>query len=114
LEVSGTSLHLWIKLGLLSMLMFFAFSWLLVRFTDTQVPFLDAATTALSIVATWMMAKKKLEHWLIWIVVDTISIGMFILKGLYPTTLLFSVYTILAVYGYFEWKKAIKPTECEG
>jgi nicotinamide mononucleotide transporter len=55
-----------------------------------------------------MLARKKLEHWLVWVVVDAISIGMFVVKGLYPTTVLFFVYTVLAIYGYFEWKKELK------
>jgi len=70
-------------------------------------------TTALSIVATWMLARKKIEHWLVWVLVDFISIGLFIVKELYPTTLLFVVYTILAVYGYFEWRKELNPVSCE-
>ena len=107
LVVSRTSLLLWIRLAILSLILFLFLAWLLVRYTDTQVPFLDAITTALSIVATWMLARKKIEHWLVWIVVDAISIGMFVVKGLYPTTLLFFVYTVLAVVGYFEWKKEL-------
>lgn len=112
LKVSGTSLHLWMKLSFISLLLFLVIGWILVRYTDTQVPFLDAVTTSLSIVATWMLARKKLEHWLVWMVVDAVSIGMFILKGLYPTTLLFLVYTILAIYGYIEWKKTLIKREC--
>jgi len=111
LEVTRTSRYLWMKLASVSLLMCLFIAWLLVRYTDTQVPYLDAITTALSIIATWMLARKKLEHWLIWIVVDGISIGMFILKGLYPTTLLFLVYTILAFYGYNEWKTTLKQSE---
>ena len=111
LEVSSTSLYLWMKVTTVALLLFLLIAWLLLMYTDSQVPYLDAITTALSIVATWMLARKKLEHWLIWIVVDAISIGMFLLKGLYPTTLLFFVYTILAFYGYLEWKKALKRSE---
>jgi nicotinamide mononucleotide transporter len=108
LSVSRTSLGLWMKLAIVSLVLFIILAWILVRYTDTQVPFLDAITTALSIVATWMLARKKLEHWLVWVVVDAISIGMFVVKGLYPTTVLFFVYTVLAIYGYFEWKKELK------
>jgi nicotinamide mononucleotide transporter len=60
-----------------------------------------------------MLAQKKIEHWLIWIAVDALSIGLFIVKGLYPTTLLFFVYTVLAVYGYMEWRKEINPEKWE-
>jgi len=108
LVVSRTSLILWLKLAIIALILFISLAWLLVRYTDTQVPVLDALTTALSIVATWMLARKKIEHWLVWIIVDGISIWMFVLKGLYPTTLLFFVYTVLAIIGFLEWKKELK------
>lgn len=86
---------------------------MLSHYTDSQVPYWDGLTTALSIVATWMLAKKKIEHWLLWVFVDAISIGLFIYKDLYPTTLLFLVYTILAVYGYWEWKRELEQEKWE-
>jgi nicotinamide mononucleotide transporter len=104
-EVSRTSMALWIKLLYVSILLFVVIAFILYRYTDSPVPFWDALVTALSIVATWMLAQKKIEHWLLWVLVDAISIGLFIVKELYPTTLLFLVYTILAVYGYLEWRK---------
>ena len=108
LGVTRTSRTLWLKLLASSILLFIAIAFILVRYTDSPVPILDGLTTALSIVATWMLAQKKIEHWLMWIVVDSISMGLFIVKGLYPTTLLFFVYTVLAIYGYFEWRKELK------
>ena len=67
----------------------------------------DGLATALSIVATWMLARKILEHWLVWIFVDAFSIGLFIYKDLLPTVILFVVYTVMAVAGFIEWKKEI-------
>ncbi len=84
---------------------FVIIAFVLKDFTDSPVPFWDAFTTAASIVATYMLARKIMEHWLIWIVVDAVSAGLYIYKGLYPTVLLFAVYTTLAVTGYFEWKR---------
>jgi len=107
LEVNRTGIDLWLKLMIAFLLLFAVIAFVLVIFTDSSVPYWDALTTAMSIVATWMLARKKIEHWLIWILVDSISIGLFLVKELYPTTLLFLVYTILAVYGYFEWKKEL-------
>lgn len=78
---------------------------ILLNFTDSTVPYMDSLTTALSITATWMLAKKYIEHWLIWIFVDLFSAGLYIYKELWPTVFLFLVYTALAVFGYFEWKK---------
>lgn len=78
---------------------------ILLNFTDSSVPYMDSLTTALSITATWMLAKKYIEHWLIWIFVDLFSAGLYIYKELWPTVILFTVYTFMAVLGYREWKK---------
>ncbi|MFV0266830.1 MAG: nicotinamide riboside transporter PnuC [Draconibacterium sp.] len=78
---------------------------ILKNFTDSDVPYMDSLTTALSIVATWMLAKKYIEHWLIWIFVDAVSAGLYVYKGLWATVILFSIYTFMAIYGYFAWKK---------
>lgn len=74
---------------------------ILKNFTDSDVPYMDSLTTALSIVATWMLAKKYIEHWLIWIFVDAVSAGLYVYKGLWATVILFSIYTFMAAYGYF-------------
>jgi nicotinamide mononucleotide transporter len=113
LEVTRTSRTLWVKLLAASILLFFVIAYVLVSYTDSPVPIWDGLTTALSIVATWMLAQKKIEHWLMWVFVDAISIGLFIVKGLYPTTLLFFVYTVLAIYGYFEWRKELNQEKWE-
>ncbi len=55
-----------------------------------------------------MLAKKIIENWLVWIVVDAVSVGIYIYKGLYPTVILFTVLSILAVVGYMAWKKDAK------
>ncbi|MES2730431.1 MAG: nicotinamide riboside transporter PnuC [Bacteroidota bacterium] len=77
------------------------------QYTDASLPYLDAATTATSLVAQWMLAKKHLENWLIWIVVDIIYVGMYFYKELYPTAALYFFLTLLAVQGYVQWKKAM-------
>ena len=73
--------------------------------TDSPVPIGDAFTTAVSIVAMWMLAQKYLEQWLLWIVVNIVSTALYFWKGLYPTGILFIVYVIVAVLGYMKWKK---------
>lgn len=83
--------------------------WFILNYlTDSPIPIMDSFTTALSIVATYMLARKIIEHWLIWIVVDTVSAGLYIYKDLWPTTLLFVVYTAMAVVGYMRWTKEFK------
>jgi len=79
----------------------------------SELLYWDAFTTAASIVATWMLARKIIQHWLIWIVVDAVSLGLYVYKGMYPTVVLFLVYTLMAFKGYIEWKKEIQ-TEKEG
>ncbi len=88
-----------------SLLIYGIIAFILVNFTDGDIPYWDAFTTAFSITATWMLARKILEQWLVWIVVDAVSMGLYIYKGLYPTVILFFVYTTLAIVGYIKWKK---------
>jgi nicotinamide mononucleotide transporter len=64
----------------------------------------DAFTTAGGIVATWMLARKMLENWLIWMIINAFSLGMYVYKVLYITVFLFIIYTIMAVVGYYKWK----------
>ena len=91
-----------------SLLIFLVIWFILNNFTDSPLPVADAFTTALSIVATYMLARKIIEHWLIWIVADTVSSGLYIYKNLWPTALLFVIYTTMAVTGYIKWTEAFK------
>jgi len=81
--------------------------YVLVRFTDSPVPLGDAFTTAVSIIATWMLARKIIEHWVLWLIADVVSIGLYIYKGLFPTVILFVFYTVMAVIGYREWRRSM-------
>ena len=78
---------------------------ILSRLTDSPVPVGDSFTTALSIIAMWMMAKKNLEHWFLWFIVNAVSTGLYFWKGLYPTACLFIIYTVVSAFGYFKWKR---------
>jgi nicotinamide mononucleotide transporter len=77
------------------------------RATDAALPFWDAGTTSFSLVAQWMLTKKWLENWLIWIVVDVIYVGMYLFKQLYPTAGLYLVFLVLACLGFQAWTKAL-------
>jgi nicotinamide mononucleotide transporter len=82
--------------------------WLvLTRLTDSPVPVRDAFITSLSIVATWMLARKIYEHWYLWIVVNFVSAILFITRGLYPTVILYLIYGIMSFVGLAAWKKTI-------
>jgi len=108
LPVLRTNKKLWLKLGIISILIYSVILFILIRFSNSEVPFMDSLTTSLSIVATWMLAKKYIENWIIWIFVDFVSIGLYFYMSLWPTVVLFIVYTIMAFFGYIEWKKDLK------
>ena len=76
-------------------------------FTDASIPYLDSLLTSMSLIAQWLVAKKKLENWLVWIAADVIYVGMFIFKESYPTAILYFIFIILAVSGYINWKKRV-------
>ena len=78
---------------------------LLVRFTNSTVPFWDSLTTALSIVAMWMLARKYVEQWLIWLAVDVVTVGLYLYKDIPFTAGLYLLYSALAIAGYRRWKK---------
>lgn len=77
-------------------------------FTDASVPYPDAFTTVTSLVAQWLIARKKLESWLFWIIVDVAAIAIYLHKTLYFTAGLYFVFLILAISGYFAWRTSFR------
>ncbi|MBI5486821.1 MAG: nicotinamide mononucleotide transporter [Deltaproteobacteria bacterium] len=75
------------------------------RFTAAALPFWDAAQTSLSLVAQWLMNQKRVESWLFWIAVDVLSVGIYYVKGLHFTSLLYAAYLVMATMGWFAWRK---------
>ena len=75
--------------------------------TDAALPFIDSFLSSTSLVAQWMMTKKKLENWLVWIGVDVLYVGMFIFKHLYVTAGLYAVFLALAVRGHIDWRRSM-------
>jgi nicotinamide mononucleotide transporter PnuC len=71
------------------------------------VPLRDSFVTSLSVIATWMLARKIFEHWYLWIVVNFVSALLFLTRGLYPTVILYLVYGVMSFVGLIEWKKTI-------
>ena len=78
------------------------------RFTNSTVPMLDAFTTALSIVGIWALARKYLEQWFVWIVVDVVTCGLYFYKDIPFKASLYGLYVVIAVFGYFKWKSLMK------
>jgi nicotinamide mononucleotide transporter len=80
---------------------------ILSRMTDSPVPAWDSFITSLSIIATWMLARKIYEHWFLWLVVNSVSSVIFLVKGLYPTVILYIVYFVMSFAGLKEWKRSL-------
>jgi len=77
-------------------------------YTNAKMPIVDSFTTVFSIFATYMVIKKILGNWLYWIVIDTVSVYLFYSRDLHLTSLLFMTYTIIAIFGYFNWLKMMQ------
>ena len=93
-------------LALLSVIFLVMLSgYLLSENTAAAMPYLDSFTTWGSVITTYMVAKKILENWIYWLVVDSVSIYLYWDRGLYLTTLLFCLYIIIVIYGFFHWNK---------
>lgn len=107
LRISSTPWRLGVILTVVGAVVWAAIYFILVRYTDSTVPVLDSLTTAMSIVALWMLSRKYLEQWLVWLAVDAISCGLYIYKGIPFTAGLYGLYTILAVAGYMRWRRVM-------
>ncbi len=89
-------------------LVWFVIYLLLVNFTNSNVPIADSFTTALSIVGIWALAHKYLEQWFIWIAVDVVTCILYFYKDIPFKASLYGVYVIIAIFGYFRWKKMVE------
>jgi len=107
LPATKTTREMWLKLALATVAIYFIYYFVLLYFTDSTILKSDSLVGALSIIATWMLARKLIENWLVWIVADALCVGLYIYKGLYPTVILFVIYTVMAVVGYIQWRKTI-------
>lgn len=84
---------------------FLIWGYLMNRYTDADYAYVDAFTTVTSLVAQWFLAKKKIENWVLWMIVNVIAIGLYYVKGIVLTSGLYAIYLILAFMGFFSWKK---------
>ncbi|MEG2612057.1 MAG: nicotinamide riboside transporter PnuC [Alistipes sp.] len=107
-RISSMPAARWLPLGAISLLFFGVIAFILIQFTDSTVPYGDSFTTALSIVGLWMLAQKYVEQWLVWVAVDVVCAGLYFYKELYPTAILYALYTVVAVFGYFKWVRMME------
>jgi nicotinamide mononucleotide transporter len=103
------------KTGVLLMAVFvvlyFVLWFVLSRLTDSPVPEVDSFITSLSVIATWMLARKIFEHWYLWIIVNFTATILFVVRGLYPTVILYLVYAVMSFAGLVEWRKSIEDSK---
>ena len=85
--------------------------YVMANYTKADFAYLDTFTTVFAVFATFMLTKKVLENWLYWVIIDFISIYIYINKGFYLTAVLFAIYTILAVLAFIQWKVEYKNIE---
>jgi len=85
-------------------LFFIVIRFLLIRYTESQIPFWDSLTTAVYIIAQWLLSQKKIENWIMWIFADTVMVGLCAWEGLYFTSFQYLVFTVIATFGFLEWR----------
>ncbi|MDR3286086.1 MAG: nicotinamide riboside transporter PnuC [Prevotellaceae bacterium] len=107
-SISRTPLRKWLHLALLFVIIDIFITYILIKFTNSNVPYADAFTTSLSIIAMWMLSRKYVEQWLVWLVVDIISCCLYIYKEIPITASLYILYSCLAIAGYLRWLKMMK------
>lgn len=108
LPISRVPLKVDMPLVIVFAVLWWLIYYVLANFTNSNVPVWDSFTNALSIVAMWMLARKYVEQWLLWIVVDAVSCGLYVYKDLYFTSGLYGLYAIIAIFGYRSWLKRMK------
>lgn len=79
------------------------------RLTDNPNPYVDSSLLAWSLVAQWMTARKWIENWILWVLINTVSIPLYVVRGLWPTVILYVALWILAIMGYREWRRTLVP-----
>lgn len=106
LRVTRASPRLLLALTLLTAIGAYALGATLAARTDAVLPYLDSALTATSLAAQWLMTRKVLENWLLWIAVDIVYVPMFFSRNLPATAALYAVFLVLAVLGFIEWRRS--------
>ena len=111
LRINELAIRHHILIMILGSLLTFLLGFYLSAYTDAQLPIVDSFTTVFSIIATYMVVKKILSNWLYFIIIDTVSIYLYFSRDLHLTALLFIVYTIIAIIGYWKWSQLITDNE---
>jgi len=102
-----TPTRLYLPIFLSITILYVVILYILATFTDSKVLYGDSFVTTLSVVAMWMLARRYAEQWLLLIVVNIVSVFLYLYQDLYPTSIMYLVYAVVSVFGYIRWKKLI-------
>lgn len=111
LGISSLDIRHHLLLILLIIILTLTSGYLLTNNSNAALPYVDSFTTWSAVITTWMIAKKILENWLYWIVIDSVSVWLFIERDLYLYAALFFIYTIVAIFGYYFWLRSYSTTQ---
>jgi nicotinamide mononucleotide transporter len=110
LHVNRASAKMWAWCAAVGLLFWLADATVMSRVSGVAFPWIDAATTTVSLVAQWMMTRKLLENWILWIAVNVVYVPMLLVKHLYPTAALYAVLLLLAIKGLVDWRRSYQAT----
>ena len=113
LAIVSWSMNIHVKACMALTVISFVLGYFIANYTPATFPYLDTFTTVFAIFATYLVTQKVLENWLYWVIIDAVSIYLYIEKGLIPTTVLFIIYVIIATYGYFKWQALYKQSSAK-
>ena len=105
LPITGTGARLWATLLAVAALYAAGAGYLFARYTNAALPYYDSATTAVSLVAQYLLSRRKIENWLLWLAVDVVYVGLYWQRGLVLTSALYAFFLGLAAYGYWQWRR---------
>lgn len=106
LQVSRLAARGWIAMAMSWLAGWLLLSWFLQRYTDTDVPHMDGFLTAGSLAGQFLLSRKKLENWLVWIAVDVLYVGLYLYKHLTLTAILYALFVLMAAAGWRSWRRA--------
>lgn len=107
LAIQRLSARGWAVVVVASAILWPALALLLQHFTDSDVAWWDALPTALSLVGQALLGRKYIENWLVWLVVNTLSVGLFAYKGLWLTCVLYAMFTLMSIWGWRAWRRSL-------
>jgi nicotinamide mononucleotide transporter len=111
IAIRQVSLQQWIVAGFIQAAGCLALGYVMDTYTDAASPYMDAFVAVESVIAQLWMNRRFLENWILWIAVNQVAIFLYASKGLWFTTVLYAVFLVMAVAGYWEWKRKIRTTE---